>query len=94
MTNSTQFTQVLVLKRQPHALAGVAKLVGALLHKPKGRRFDSQSGHIPGLQVQSSVGACSRGKIHNVSLSHHCFSALSPSNPLSLKSISMSLDDN
>ena len=31
------------------ALASVAQLVGASSHKPKGHRFDSQSGHMPRL---------------------------------------------
>ena len=29
--------------------------------KPKGHGFNSQSGHTPGLQVRSLVGACERG---------------------------------
>ena len=35
------------------ALAGVAQLVGMLSCKPKDCRFDSQSGHMPELWVQS-----------------------------------------
>ena len=35
------------------ALAGVAQLVGESSHTPKGYGFDSQSGHIPRLWVQS-----------------------------------------
>ena len=38
------------------ALAGVAWLVG-----PKGPGFDLLSGHLPGLQVLSAVGACTGG---------------------------------
>ena len=30
-------------------------------HKMKGHRFDSRSGHMPGLWVQSPVGAHARG---------------------------------
>ena len=30
-------------------------------HKAKGRQFDSQSGHMPGLWVQSPLGACAGG---------------------------------
>ena len=59
-------------------LTSVVLLVG---HHPanKGRRFDSQSGHMPGLQVQSLVG-CVQEAIDR------CFSpSLSPSLPLSLK---------
>ena len=37
------------------ALAHVSQLVGASCHKPKGRRFNSQSRHMPRLQVQSLV---------------------------------------
>ena len=38
------------------ALASVAQLVGrALSHKPKGHQFESQSGHVPELQVRSLV---------------------------------------
>ena len=43
------------------ALAGVAQLVGASSHRPKGHGFDSQSGHIPRLWVLSPVPACARG---------------------------------
>ena len=38
------------------ALTGVAQLVGAFSHTPKGCGFDSQSGHITRLWVQSLVG--------------------------------------
>ena len=40
-----------------NCLAGVAQLVGAAAGALKGRGFDSWSGHVPGLQVQSLVGA-------------------------------------
>ena len=43
------------------ALTSVAQLVGASAHKPKGHWLDSQSGHMPGLQVESPVGACAGG---------------------------------
>ena len=36
--------------------------------KVKGHWFDSQSGHTPGLQVQSPLGACMRKQPINVSL--------------------------
>ena len=39
------------------ALAGVAQLVGASSHRPKGHGFDSQSGYMPRLWVWSLVGA-------------------------------------
>ena len=42
------------------ALANVAQLVGASSNKPKGHRFDSRSGHIPRLRVQSLVWECTR----------------------------------
>ena len=50
----------------------------ALSHKVKGHRFDSRSGHMPGLQVQSLFGA-EGSQLMFLSLSF-CF----PS-PLSLK---------
>ena len=62
----------------------MAQLLGAS-SKPKDRRFDSWSGHMPGLWVHSLVGVHARG---NVSLSHQRFSpSLSPRFPLLLKSI-------
>ena len=64
-------------------LAGVAQLVGASSHKPKGCRFDPWSGHMPGLRVGSPVGACKRQPI-DVSLTSMFVSLpLSPSLPLS-----------
>ena len=41
------------LKGRERGLAAVVQLVGASSHKPRGHRFDFQSGHIVGLQVQS-----------------------------------------
>ena len=43
------------------ALAGVAQLVRASSHKPKGHGLDSWSGHIPRLGVQSLVRVHMRG---------------------------------
>ena len=49
-------------------------------YEPKGHQFNSQSGHMPGLQARSPVGA-----MWDVT-THWCFSpSLSPSLPLSLK---------
>ena len=64
------------------ALASVAHLIGASSHNPKGRGFDSQSGHMPSLHGLSPVGAGRRGN-----WSHLClFLSLSPQPlPLSLK---------
>ena len=39
----------------------MVQLVGAPSHTPKGCGFDFYSGHIPRLQVQSLVGACTGG---------------------------------
>ena len=36
--------------------AGVAQLVGASSHALKGHRFNSRSGHMPGLQIWPPVG--------------------------------------
>ena len=49
-------------------------------HEVKCCRFDSQSGHMPGLRVQSPVGGCLRGK-QSMFLFH-----ISVSFPLSLPS--------
>ena len=38
-------------------------MVGALIYGLKGCRFCSQSGHIPGLQVQSLVGVRTKGNL-------------------------------
>ena len=74
------------------ALAGVAQLVRVSSHKPKGHRFDSQSGHIPSLQVPSLVRTHTRRK-RSMFLSHINVPlppSLSPSLTLSPKSIIMS----
>ena len=63
------------------ALAGVAKLVGALSCKQKGLRFDWRSGHTHGLRVWSSVWMRAKG---NQSM----FLSLSLSLPSSLSKIS------
>ena len=42
-------------KNERRALADVAWWI-VLVCEPKGYRFDSQSGHMPGLQTRSSVG--------------------------------------
>ena len=56
--------------------------------KPKGGGFDSQSGHMPGLQAPSPVGGTCKRQLIDVSLSHQCFSPpLSPSLSISLESI-------
>ena len=48
--------------------------------EPKGRQFDSQSGHMPGLRARSPLGGAWEAT------THWCFSpSLSPSLPLSLK---------
>ena len=73
------------------ALAGVGQLVGASSHKPKGHSFNSGSGHMLRLRVQSSVWAHVRG-IWLMFLSHINVSllSLSLSSPRSKKLISMS----
>ena len=72
-------------------LASVTQLIGALSSKPKGCGFDSQSGHMPRLWVQSPVWACTRGTDQCFFLTLMLLSpSLSPSLPISLKSISMS----
>ena len=53
--------------------------------EPKGHRFDSQSGHMPGLQATSPVVGV-REATNDGSLSHRCFfPSPSPALPLSLK---------
>ena len=49
--------------------ACVAQLVGALSHKQKGYRFESWSGHMPGLWVWSPVGVRMRSN-WSIFLSH------------------------
>ena len=43
------------LKTAAIVLVRGAQVIGASFHAPKGCRFDSWSGHIPRLQVQSPV---------------------------------------
>ena len=50
-----------ILKIELGALAGLVQLVRVLFHKLKGHEFDDWSGHMPRLQVRSSVGARARG---------------------------------
>ena len=50
-----------MLKNAYEALASVAQLVEASSHRPKGQEFDSQSGHMPGSQVQSLAGVQMKG---------------------------------
>ena len=45
----------------------MALLVGVSFHTPKGCRFDSQSGHIPGLLFPSLVEAHNRRQPASVS---------------------------
>ena len=53
---------------------------GSVDWEPKGHRFDSQSGHMPGLRARSPVGGVWEAT------THRCFSpSLSPSLPFSLK---------
>ena len=53
-----------------------------LSHKPKGRWFDSRSGHMPGLWARPLAG----GAREATDLAHQCFSpCLSPFLTLSLK---------
>ena len=54
----------------------------ALDWKPKGRQFNSQSGHMPGLWATSPVGGHSRGN-HTLMFHTLIFPSLSPSHPLS-----------
>ena len=51
----------MLLKTLSWALASVVELVGELSHEPKGYGFNSQPGHMPGLQVQSPVWVYVRG---------------------------------
>ena len=66
------------------ALTGVAQLVRASSHKPKGLWFDFPPGHMPRLWVRSPVRVHMRQLI-DVSLSHRCFSPSLPPFPPSLK---------
>ena len=47
----------LIKKNNIGTLASMAQVVGALSHRPKGHKFNSQSGHMPRLWVQSPVRA-------------------------------------
>ena len=79
-----------VAEKFKRALTSMAQLVGVSSHKPKGHRFDSQSGHMPRLWVRSLVGACVRG--NQLMFLSHINGSLPLSLPslLSKKSISMS----
>ena len=46
----------------------MAQWIEELSHKAKGRRFNSQSGHMPGMQARSPVRACERQQHTDVSL--------------------------
>ena len=52
----------------------VAQLVGASAHTPKGCRFDSQSVHVPGLQVHSQAGCVQEATDQCFSFTLMCFS--------------------
>ena len=69
------------------ALASVAQLAGMLSCTVKGCGFDSWSKHMPRLQLGPRAGARTRG---NQSM---FLSLFLPALPLSLKSISMSSDE-
>ena len=49
------------LKKLVGTRAGVAQLAGASSCKPKGRGFNSWSGHMPRLWVLTPVGVHARG---------------------------------
>ena len=68
------------------ALADMAQLFGVLSHKLKGFGFNSQSGHMSELQLQSLVRACVKGN-------QLMFLSLSPYLPLSLESMSRPSDE-
>ena len=80
----------LMEKKMSFSPAGVAQLVGASSHTPKGWQIDPQSGHTPRLWVWSLVGAYTGGNwstflSHNdVCLSFFLFLSLSLSLSLSL----------
>ena len=64
-------TMKMKLKNKLGALASVPQLVAESLHGPKkGHRFNSRSGHKPGLWVQSLVGAHVRRQPVHVYPSH------------------------
>ena len=80
---------IVIFKIKALALAGVAQLVGASPHKPKGHVFDSRSGYMSRLRVQSLVRTQTRGN-RWMFLSHidvlHLHSLLPPQNSVSLSS--------
>ena len=51
-------------ERLREALASVAQWIECQAYKPKGRWFDSQSGHMPGLQARSPVGGAQEATAH------------------------------
>ena len=59
-------------KNVASALAGVAQWIKQGLCEPMGHQFDSQSGHMPGLQTRSPVGGMREATTHG-------FLSLSPS---------------
>ena len=66
------------------ALDSVAQLVGAMPCRPVGCGFDSRSGHMPRLQVQSPVRVCMRRQPIDVCLSLYLSLSLSLSLSLPL----------
>ena len=60
---------LITLKNFFSALAGVAPLIGVLFFKLKSHGFDSQSGHVLGLQVWSLVGAQTIGFLTHINVS-------------------------
>ena len=58
------FLLSLYLKCQVLALAGVAQWTEWPAWEPKGRRFDSESGHMPGLRTRSPVGGVQEATTH------------------------------
>ena len=61
------------------ALGGVAQWIEHQpAYEPKGRRFDSQSGHIPGLQARLPVGGVRKRGNHTLMFLSLSFSLPSP----------------
>ena len=87
--NHSYFTLKRIWMQTPRvrkSQATLASVVGASSSKLKGHRLDSQSGHMPGLQVLSLVGACSGTFLsHDVCLSVSLPLSLSLPFPLSLE---------
>ena len=52
------------------AMVNVAQLVGASSHKPRGHRFNTRAGYMPGLWVWYLVGVHAGGR----QLADECFS--------------------